>query len=449
MDARLEEWAASGAMALTGRADRAPLGPPAPLVGMLVAAAGALARHSAAGGRQVLLDPLALLGERAALAGLGRRSPISCGGGTRLLAAADGMIAVTLARPDDLTLVPAWLELPADGPARGDGTDIEVVDDVSRPEGQPDGRLEGAFAWHRSEELWASIALAVSTRPVAWIEARAALVGLAVAARSSAELVAPTPIPADPSPIAHLVAPPHRASRPIDVGVALVVDLSALWAGPLCGQLLGAAGARVVKVESTTRPDGARWGPAAFFDLLNGTKESVALDLREASSRAALARLIRAADVVIESSRPRALEQLGIRAEELLADEDGPTVWVSITGYGRSGAGADRIAYGDVAAVAGGLVVDDQNGPCFCADAVADPCTGLVAAVAALEALAAGTPCLLDVALVAVAARGAGPQLSGPAGVPLAVAPPRARPSIQSAPPLGADTERVLDGLPR
>ena len=59
-----------------------------------------------------------------------------------------------------------------------------------------------------------------------------------------------------------------------------MVDLSALWAGPLCGDLLARAGASVVKVESTQRPDGARRGSRAFFDLLNGRKRSVALDLR-------------------------------------------------------------------------------------------------------------------------------------------------------------------------
>ena len=49
----------------------------------------------------------------------------------------------------------------------------------------------------------------------------------------------------------------------------LVADLSSMWAGPLCGQLLARAGATVVKVESPRRPDGtikgwrrgvARWG---------------------------------------------------------------------------------------------------------------------------------------------------------------------------------------------
>ena len=60
-----------------------------------------------------------------------------------------------------------------------------------------------------------------------------------------------------------------------------MIDLSALWAGPLCGDLLAGAGATVVKVESTQRPDGARRGAHAFYDLMNGRKRSVALDLHE------------------------------------------------------------------------------------------------------------------------------------------------------------------------
>src|SRR4029453_19173112 len=95
----------------------------------------------------------------------------------------------------------------------------------------------------------------------------------------------------------------------------LVVDLSSLWAGPLCAHLLGLQGARVVKVESTGRPDGARRGPAAFFDLLHGGPRGVARDLRDPAGAACLRRLLAAADVVVEASRPRALRQLGIEAE--------------------------------------------------------------------------------------------------------------------------------------
>ena len=86
-------------------------------------------------------------------------------------------------------------------------------------------------------------------------------------------------------------------------------------------------------------------------------------------------------------------------------------MWISITGYGRSDAAGERVGFGDDAAVAGGLVVWDAEGPCFCADAVADPTTGLVAAAAALRGLAAGGRWLVDVALRDVAAELAGPTL--------------------------------------
>jgi crotonobetainyl-CoA:carnitine CoA-transferase CaiB-like acyl-CoA transferase len=227
-----------------------------------------------------------------------------------------------------------------------------------------------------------------------------------------------------------------------------VVDLSALWAGPLCGQLLAAAGARVVKVESSGRPDGARAGSAEFFSLLNADKQSVALDFDDPGDREILRWLISSADVVIESSRPRALEQLEVRALEVLA-HGRPRVWVSITGYGRQGTAGNRIAYGDVAAVAGGLVVEDDEGLCFCADAIADPMTGLVSAVATLEALTTTDRWLLDVAMVDVAARWAGPQLPVPVGRGPQIAPPRARVPSGQAPPLGCDTERVLAALTR
>ena len=175
-----------------------------------------------------------------------------------------------------------------------------------------------------------------------------------------------------------LAAGPPRPS----VAGALVVDLSSLWAGPLCAQLLTAAGARTVKVESTSRPDGARRGPAPFYDLLHAGQDSVALDFRDHRDVDRLRTLLAAADVVIEASRPRALAQLGIDAAECAAAGSG--VWISITGYGRDGPAAQRVAFGDDAAVAGGLIGGDRTDPVFCADAVADPLAGLTAAAAAL-----------------------------------------------------------------
>jgi len=231
------------------------------------------------------------------------------------------------------------------------------------------------------------------------------------------------------------VAAPRRADE------VLVVDLGSLWAGPLCGRLLLEAGARVVKVESTARPDGARHGPRDFFDLLNAGKRSVALDLTSRDGVADLQRLLARADVVIEASRPRALAQLGIDAGSLVT-EGGPQIWVSITGYGRDD---DGVAFGDDAAVAGGLVVWDEGRPSFCADAVADPLSGLVAARACLDALARGRRVLIDVAMAGVAAAAAGPTLAVP---PAVVAEASRHPTVTAhAAELGADTAMVLAEL--
>jgi hypothetical protein len=115
---------------------------------------------------------------------------------------------------------------------------------------------------------------------------------------------------------------------------------------------------------------------------------------------------------------------------------------VSITGHGREEPARDWVAFGDDAAVAGGLVVEDADGPVFCADAVADPITGLVAAGAALQALHEGGRWLLDIALSAVAACVAGSTL--PAVGPVDVAPPRARATSGPGPRLGEHNARYM-----
>lgn len=410
-------WIAGGLAGLTGRANGPALLPSAATVDAVAAlVVGA-----------PVVEPLALLGERAALAGHTRAGATSCGGSARLLTTADGWIAVNLARPEDIDLLAAWLGLAA----------------------APD-------------EPWAAVTETVASRSAEELVERAAELGLPVAAVG------------DVAPSEDAVGPTRIGERPPLSGPPLVVDLSALWAGPLCSHLLGLGGARVVKVESTRRPDGGRRDESGFFDLLNHGKASVALDLPSTYGLARLRALLVAADVVIEGSRPRALRGWGIDAEAYLAADDGPRVWVSITAHGRTGPAADRVGFGDDAAAAGGLVVGDDDGPCFLADAVADPLTGITTARAVEEALAEGGTWLLDAALARVAAsvarpgpsvplddgrttlphailaptstsvadRGSGPTASGP------VPPPKTRPVPGRARPLGADTDSVLADLP-
>jgi CoA-transferase family III len=398
-DGASRAWARSGAMALTGRADGPPCAAPAAVAERVQRLAEGIRAHA---GRDPFegVDPVTLLGERAAVLGLRRRGRVSPGGSCRLLRTRDAWIAPNLARGDDLALVPAWLECapdPAEGP-------------------------------------WDFVARAVRERDAGTLVARARLMGLAVAAAEAWR-------PGEGIVRRRLGVPRARGRRR-----PLVIDLSSLWAGPLCTHLLERAGARVVKVESIRRPDGARRGSAAFFDLMNGGKASLALDFERAADRDVLRRLVAAADLVVESSRPRALRQLGLWDEEILAESPGLT-WLSITGYGAQGREADWIAFGDDAAVAAGLALAcaDADGPLLCADAVADPLAGLEAAGEALRALAEGGGLRIDVSLVGAARRAFDGAVRLAADAP--VAPPRARPVRRRARPLGADGAAVLREL--
>jgi hypothetical protein len=369
--AELRAAATSGLMALTGRAGGPPLSPPPGMVGGLDACAAEVARWSAAVGDAVVPDWRDLVTVRAQLLGLRRRGRISANGACRLLRGADGFVAVNLPRPDDRVAVGAIV--------RGD-----VGDDP-----------------------WVALEQFLTPRPVAELVERARLLGVPAAPLDDAARGAPSPWTA------------HRR-WPVAARRALaqlrIVDLSSMWAGPLAARLLAGGGGRVVKVESAARPDGARAVPAFFRALHPADQPVVTLDLGTADGRAQLVRLVAEADVVIESSRPRALEQLGAGPDGV----DGPAgkVWLSITGYGRTGAGRDWVAFGDDAAVAGGLVAwEDEDHPVFCGDAVADPVTGIIAAAAALQAMATGGGVLLDVSMQACAASlaPAGPCPSTPA----------------------------------
>jgi crotonobetainyl-CoA:carnitine CoA-transferase CaiB-like acyl-CoA transferase len=197
----------------------------------------------------------------------------------------------------------------------------------------------------------------------------------------------------------------------------------------LCGNLLAAAGATVVKVEGRNRTDGTRNGPPAFFDWMNSSKLSYAIDFRDDDLR----RLLEVADVVIESSRPTSLTRRGLDPAQLPGRPG--RVWLRVTGYGTQGERANRVAFGDDAAVAGGLV---RTGPAFVGDAIADPLTGLEATLAVLDALGCGGGEVVEIALAQVAA--------SYAALPRTVTaddPPRIPSAAPGAPALGADNDRV------
>ena len=167
----------------------------------------------------------------------------------------------------------------------------------------------------------------------------------------------------------------------------------------MCGAILAAMGATVSKIESTRRPDPTRISTPEFFQRLNSAKRGIGLDLSAEDGQSALRLAMSTADVVITSARPRAFAGLGLDPDQIFGLNPG-LVWVAITGYGWTGDAALRVAFGDDAAAAGGLVRWTAGGaPRFLGDALADPVTGLVAALGALRGLEAGGGVLVDVSL--------------------------------------------------
>jgi hypothetical protein len=376
------DWAASGLACLTGPSDGVP-----DFSRAAVLAEAHRVTTDIAGLLGVEVDAATVLAGRAGIMNLSRRGRISAGGATRLLATNDGWCAIALPRADDIATLPALME----------------VDEIAG-------------------DHWSALSRWAATCPTENVVTRAQLLDLAAAALGES-------VGAPPS-----VRPSGSGAGSRGFERLLVADLSSLWAGPLCAQLLTRAGAVVVKVESPNRRDGTRSGEPAFFDWMNSGKLCYAVDFDHDSD--ALRRLLAAADIVIEGSRPAALRRRKLSVDDVPARPG--RIWLRINGYRDQ---PDRSAFGDDAAVAGGLVGAAADGPVFCGDAIADPLSGLEAARAVGESLRRGGGEVIDVSMAQVAARYAALPRSNEHAEPLD-RPPRP-PAVPSARPLGADNAAV------
>jgi benzylsuccinate CoA-transferase BbsF subunit len=126
-----------------------------------------------------------------------------------------------------------------------------------------------------------------------------------------------------------------------------VLELGSGAAGPVATRYLADHGARVVKVESATRPDFLRLvhqrpddphglDGAPMFVLLNPNKQDVALDLSKPEAVALALRLVDWADVVVENFSPRAMAKWGLDGPNLRARKPS-LVMVSSCLFGQTG----------------------------------------------------------------------------------------------------------------
>jgi crotonobetainyl-CoA:carnitine CoA-transferase CaiB-like acyl-CoA transferase len=175
-----------------------------------------------------------------------------------------------------------------------------------------------------------------------------------------------------------------------------VLDLSRVFAGPMCGMVLGDFGAEVIKVEHPGRGDDTRdWGirigktETTYYNSMNRNKRSITVDLQSAEGLKIIHALLPQCDVVIHNFKTGGAEKLGIGYEQLKAIKP-DLIYCAVAGYDASGPEASRPGYDLVIQAEAGLMSlngDAQMPPLKFGVAVVDLMTGMYSAQAILAAL--------------------------------------------------------------
>lgn len=175
-----------------------------------------------------------------------------------------------------------------------------------------------------------------------------------------------------------------------------VLDLSRVFAGPLCGMVLADFGAEVVKVEHPGRGDDTRdWGirigktETTYYNSMNRNKRSITLDLQTPEGVKILHELLPQFDVLIHNFKTGGVEKLGLGYEQLKAIKP-DLIYCAVAGYDSSGPEAKRPGYDLVIQGEAGLMaLNGEAGmpPLKFGVAVVDLVTGMYAAQAVLAAL--------------------------------------------------------------
>lgn len=188
--------------------------------------------------------------------------------------------------------------------------------------------------------------------------------------------------------------PPDGMDFPLQ-GVR-VLDLSRVFAGPLCGMVLADFGAEVIKVEHPGRGDDTRdWGmrigktETTYYNSMNRNKRSITVDLQTPEGVKIIHGLLPQCDVVVQNFKTGGADKLGLGYEQLKAIKP-DLIYCSVAGYDSSGPEAKRPGYDLVIQGESGLMAlngEANTPPLKFGVAVVDLMTGMYAAQAVLAAL--------------------------------------------------------------
>jgi len=141
----------------------------------------------------------------------------------------------------------------------------------------------------------------------------------------------------------------------LPLGGVRVIEFTHMVMGPAAGLMLADMGADVIKLEPAhgDKTRGLPGSGAGYFPAYNRNKRSLCVDLKSAEGKAAVLRLVDAADVVVENFRPGTMDRLGFGYEELKKRNKG-LIYCSEKGF-LAGPYEERTAMDEVAQMMGGL----------------------------------------------------------------------------------------------
>jgi crotonobetainyl-CoA:carnitine CoA-transferase CaiB-like acyl-CoA transferase len=148
-----------------------------------------------------------------------------------------------------------------------------------------------------------------------------------------------------------------------------VIDLTQALAGPYCTMLLADLGADVIKIEPPSGDMSRPMGPpppdregcdyGGYFASVNRNKRSVVLDIKTDAGRAALFKLVKTADAVVENAKTGVMDRMGV-GYEVLREHNPRLVYAAVRGFGDPRTGrspyAEWPAFDVVAQSMGGIV---------------------------------------------------------------------------------------------
>lgn len=190
-----------------------------------------------------------------------------------------------------------------------------------------------------------------------------------------------------------------------------ILDLSRLVPGPYLTQLLADLGAEVIKVETPTAGDYARFIPdqmglGKMFEMINQGKKSVAINYRNPRGREVFLRLTATADLILEGFRPGTAARWKIDYESLRVVKP-DIIYCALSGYGQAGPYRNHAGHDlNYTAISGalGLNAGEDKPPVPYGVTVADLSGAMLAGIAILGALVgrqhSGEGAYLDVALL-------------------------------------------------